>query len=155
VVNNILSVMNYWTESCHSFRLDNLDAEYCDFEMEKPLPTCEHSAVMACGQDPATYKCTKRCGLEMKCCSKSCIAPCNECQSKNPPQFDEKTVRTQHRTHACETSLHCGHRCQEHCSDDHHHTVKCMLTCRQSCVHARCYRSCSTLCAPCQEPCSW
>lgn len=141
--------------SCGSFRLDNLDAIYCDFKMEKPLPTCEHSAVMACGQDPSLYSCNERCGSTLKCCSKSCNARCHECQSENIPQAGERIIRTQHRTHPCESLLYCGHRCQEHCSEGHDHTSKCLKTCRQSCSHAQCRKPCSTLCSPCQEPCAW
>jgi hypothetical protein len=155
MVNEISAPQKYGTEFCCSFRFDDLDNVYCDFQMEKDLPSCEHSVVMDCGRDPSTYECTARCGLEMKCCSKSCNAPCHACQVKNNPQSGEKTTRMEHRTHACESLLHCGHRCQDHCSEAHTHTVKCMNACRQNCAHAQCHRPCSTLCAPCQEPCSW
>lgn len=143
------------TDFQDSHRLDNLEGVDCDFQMEKPLPTCEHTAVMACSQDPSQYRCSTRCGLAMTCCSKSCNAPCHVCQSQNSLQEDGKVKRTRHRAHPCESSLHCGHRCQEHCSEDHNHTLKCSKPCQQSCVHAQCHRVCSTVCAPCQEPCTW
>jgi len=155
MVSYILIFKNKLTKFCLSHELDSLETVYCDFQTEKSLPSCEHTAAIACGQDPAQYKCSARCGLTMNCCSKTCNAPCYECQSKNIPQEGERAMRTQHRAHPCETSLHCGHRCQAHCSEDHQHTTKCPDRCRQSCRHARCRQPCSTPCAPCQEPCTW
>jgi len=140
---------------CVSYKMDSLETVDCDVQVEKSFPTCEHLASMACSQNPSTCQCKSRCGLTLSCCGKACNAPCYECQVKNVLQEDEKTIRTQHRNHPCEKSLHCGHRCQEYCSKDHEHTTSCKKKCRQSCVHTQCHRPCSTPCAPCQEPCTW
>ena len=123
--------------------------------MEKNLPSCEHSAIMPCGQDPSVHPCLARCDQDMECCSKKCRFHCHECQNENEKQEDGKVVRTQHRPHPCEKRLHCSHPCREKCSSSHEHTKKCMEDCRQSCKHAKCHLRCSEPCAPCQEPCGW
>ena len=123
--------------------------------MEKNLPSCEHTAVMPCGQDPSVYSCLARCDRIMECCSKICRFRCHECQNENEKQEDGKVIRTQHRLHPCEKRLHCSHPCREKCSSSHEHTKRCMEDCRQSCGHAKCQSRCSEPCAPCQEPCGW
>src|ERR1700734_3727912 len=117
--------------------------------MEKNLPSCEHTAVMPCGQDPLFYRCLVRCDRLMECCSKICRFRCHECQAENVQQEDGKVARIQHRAHPCEKRLHCSHPCREKCSSNHEHTKKCMEDCRQSCKRARCHLRCSDPCAPC------
>ena len=138
-----------------SWRLDSLEDVFCDFEMEKYLPSCEHTAVMPCGQDPSVYSCLARCDHLMECCSKTCRFLCHQCQTEDQWQEDGKVIRTQHRPHPCEKRLHCSHPCREKCSSSHEHTKRCMEECRQSCKHAKCHLRCSEPCAPCQEPCGW
>ena len=123
--------------------------------MEKNLPSCEHTAIMACGQDASIYSCHARCDRLMECCSKTCRFRCHECQNENEKQEDGKVVRAQHRLHPCEKRLHCSHPCREKCSSPHEHTKMCIEDCRQSCKHAKCHLRCSEPCAPCQEPCGW
>ncbi|KDR70088.1 hypothetical protein GALMADRAFT_255486 [Galerina marginata CBS 339.88] len=154
-VANVTLPCGHVQASVECYKLNALETVYCDFEMEKALPTCEHTAVMACGQDPSTHHCVARCGMTMSCCSKSCSARCHKCQTHNVLPADGKLIRSQHHDHPCEKSLHCGHRCQESCSQDHEHTAKCQEKCRQSCVHAQCRLPCSVPCAPCKEPCAW
>jgi hypothetical protein len=125
--------------------------------MEKCLPSCEHVAVMACGQDPSNYSCLARCDRLMECCLKICRFRCHECQTENVRQEGLDVLRTQHRPHPCEKRRHCSHSCREKCSSRHEHTnnLKCMEKCQRSCKHAQCPLPCWEPCAPCQEPCDW
>lgn len=135
--------------------MDTLDNVYCDVMVEKPLPSCEHRALMHCSMDPKQYSCTASCDMMMACCSHNCTAPCSTCQQLNAPSLEGKTSRQSHRQHSCERELFCGHRCQAACSIDHVCTTSCNRACRQTCSHAVCRKSCATPCAPCQERCTW
>ncbi|KAF8959737.1 hypothetical protein BDZ97DRAFT_1666780 [Flammula alnicola] len=141
--------------SVECWQLDSIESVFCDFEVEKALPHCEHIAVMACGQEPENYVCVARCAADMGCCNKACNARCHECQALNVREEDGRCSRVKHRPHPCEKDIHCGHRCQENCSEDHQHTTRCRKECRQVCNHAKCRLPCSVPCAPCQEPCGW
>ncbi|KAF9555859.1 P-loop containing nucleoside triphosphate hydrolase protein [Agrocybe pediades] len=139
---------------CH--KMEMLSDVFCDFQLSKKLPNCEHQTVMDCGADPSTHICSERCGVTMKCCGKDCNASCHECQGSNVRSpATGRILRTVHKRHPCEKLIHCGHRCQQPCSEEHEHTTKCMQQCRQSCVHAQCRLPCSVPCAPCQKPCPW
>ena len=139
-----------------SFQLDMLEGVHCNEEMEKQLPDCEHRAKMPCSQDPEDYRCQVRCAELMACCGKSCNATCDACQSLNKSLADEGAIkRTKHTVHPCQKRLYCEHVCQEPCSEDHEHTMRCSLKCRQVCPHAQCKRPCSVPCAPCKQPCTW
>ncbi|KAL4078405.1 hypothetical protein V8B97DRAFT_1937181 [Scleroderma yunnanense] len=140
---------------CH--QLDMIQNIYCDFVVMKQLPHCEHSAPMECSQDPENYPCQERCAVLMPCCSKTCKAPCYECQRESNPPLEEsgQVKRDKHMHHLCQKSLHCEHLCQEACSENHSHTNRCMKLCRQACPHAKCTLPCSVPCAPCKEECTW
>ncbi|KAG1731512.1 uncharacterized protein EDB91DRAFT_1154350 [Suillus paluster] len=138
---------------CHE--ISTLENVFCDFVVDKELPSCEHTARLTCSTDPSTYHCKAPCGGIMSCCGRTCKAKCYECQQKNPTSEGQRTWRAQHLPHPCEKPLFCEHLCQEACCDDHKHTVACRKPCRQACSHARCQLPCSVPCAPCQEPCTW
>ena len=120
--------------------------------MQKNLPSCEHTAIMPCGQDPSVHSCLARCDRLMECCSKTCRFRCHECQNENVRQEDGKVVRISMESPPCEKHLH---PCREKCSSTREHKKRCMEDCRQSCLHAKCRLRCSEPCAPCQEPCRW
>ena len=153
--NNMFSYRSTERPFNSSWQLDSLKDVFCDFKVEKNLPSCEHIAVMPCGQDPSLHSCLAPCEQPMECCSKTCRFRCHECQTENVKQEEGKVARIQHRPHPCEKRLHCSHPCQVKCSSNHEHTKRCMEKCRQSCKHAQCQLYCSEPCAPCQEPCGW
>ncbi|KAJ8583241.1 hypothetical protein M405DRAFT_937339 [Rhizopogon salebrosus TDB-379] len=138
---------------CH--QISTLENILCDFAVIKELPHCEHTAPMACSTDSSTYLCKAPCGGIMGCCGRTCKSNCNQCQQRNATPEEGHTQRSKHLPHSCQKPLFCEHLCQEHCSDDHKHTVSCKKPCRQACSHARCRLPCSASCAPCQEPCTW
>lgn len=135
-------------------QLDSLETVFCDHEMDKQLPHCEHTARMPCSEDPSDHHCIIRCGKLMNCCSKLCKAQCYICQRENPGS-EGPIQRLRHSPHPCEKRLYCEHQCAERCSEDHQHTTSCKAKCRQICAHAQCRLPCSVPCAPCQEPCTW
>ena len=54
----------------------------CEEIVVKKLPKCGHSAKMACGLDPNTYNCQKKCNKIMECghtCNKKCFEECTNC----------------------------------------------------------------------------
>ncbi|KAF8808643.1 hypothetical protein BYT27DRAFT_7188610 [Phlegmacium glaucopus] len=154
-VANVQLPCGHTKASVPCWQLDSLGEVFCDFKMEKDLPSCEHTAIMSCGQDPSDYSCLARCDRLMECCSKICRSRCHECQTENVKQEDGKVARARHQTHPCEKRLHCSHPCRAECSSSHEHTKQCMERCRQSCQHAHCQLACSEPCDPCQEACGW
>ncbi|KAF8128159.1 hypothetical protein EV363DRAFT_1585143 [Boletus edulis] len=138
------------------YQLDMLESVRCHEEVEKQLSDCEHRATMPCSQDPEDYRCVTRCAELMACCGKSCNATCDACQSINDTlTTGGATKRTKHVAHPCQKYLYCEHPCQEPCSEQHEHSTRCTLKCRQICPHAQCKRPCSEPCAPCKQPCTW
>ena len=134
-----------------------LEEVYCSVVVTRPLPDCEHSATMACSEEPNQVRCMQVCNTERTCCSKRCPARCWECKvlSKDPqlPPMGRIT-RTEHVRHPCNRDLFCQHTCKQPCADGHV-CDDCTSDCRQSCAHHRCERGCSTPCTPCAEPCPW
>jgi len=150
-----------------STRLEEVD---CSVVVHRPLPSCEHSASMACSADPSQIPCTEACDVERPCCSKPCPARCGECKelSTKPrpfPQSDRitranhvlqsgKITRVNHVSHSCSKDLDCRHTCKQLCAVGHV-CGECTSECRQSCDHHRCELGCPMPCTPCAEPCSW
>jgi hypothetical protein len=144
-----------------SYMLENLGATKCVAKVSKGLPGCEHSGVMACGTDPATFICKKVCGGLTQCCSRTCKSPCHICQKITKPNVDvgsqpsQRLIRTYHQEHACERLLKCQHFCGLPCSTNHSCNAKCSQKCRQRCGHRKCEKPCWEPCPPCMEPCEW
>lgn len=141
-----------------SYQLEQLPSVKCAKQVRKPLPDCEHSAMMPCHRDPATVSCREPCTGALECCSKSCKASCGDCQALNlEAEWGQggKIVRTHHVPHPCERPMYCQHNCGLPCSREHECNTKCKAPCRQQCVHHSCPKPCSEPCAPCMEPCIW
>ncbi|KIK93721.1 hypothetical protein PAXRUDRAFT_828683 [Paxillus rubicundulus Ve08.2h10] len=155
-VNNVKLPCGHVKNSVPCYQLEAIENIYCNQEVVKALPRCEHTASMPCSQEPEHHRCLARCTNWMTCCSKSCNASCYQCQASNPQPDEEGAVkRIKHLYHSCEKRLYCEHPCQQPCSDDHEHTMRCTAKCRQVCSHTQCNRECSFPCAPCKQPCTW
>ena len=141
--------------------LQNLSAVKCHKMVRKELPGCEHSATIACHEDPSTVFCLEPCGGALQCCTKTCKSSCASCRVLTNQQTPEvppqgKIVRTHHGGHPCERLLYCEHKCGLQChSKDQECNASCREPCRQQCAHHKCTKPCSEPCAPCMEPCSW
>ncbi|KIK63309.1 hypothetical protein GYMLUDRAFT_72036 [Collybiopsis luxurians FD-317 M1] len=140
---------------CHEY--DDLKSVYCNEEIEKPLPRCEHSAIMACSMPPEKFRCTRICGGITTCCGRTCRSSCVDCQQKSNTSGEAagRIKRSSHKEHPCERPLYCQHLCGQTCSQDHECTRSCKQQCRQRCPHHECPKSCGDSCAPCAEPCEW
>ncbi|RDX40863.1 hypothetical protein OH76DRAFT_1412593 [Lentinus brumalis] len=143
------------------YMLEKLEAFKCNKKVQKKLPICEHSATMACHQDPSTVACREVCGGTLQCCTKTCKSPCANCYvltiQQTPGAAPKGQVaRTHHRSHPCERLLYCEHKCELPChSKDSDCNTSCGQSCRQQCSHHKCPKPCYEPCAPCMEPCSW
>jgi|ERR1700734_3124615 hypothetical protein len=136
--------------------MDFLSEVFCNEVVTKNLPSCEHTAKMMCSRDAAQYRCDAPCGgIMTSCCGRDCPSRCSECQEANDRVAEGPILRKIHREHPCLKTLYCEHQCSNPCSPDHRCTTSCKGACRQVCSHARCMKSCSTPCAPCQERCTW
>lgn len=141
-----------------SYQLDKLASVQCTEQVRKPLPNCEHSAIMSCHRDPATFQCTESCAGVLECCTKICKSSCGMCLTLNWPTSmtqGAKIPRTHHVPHPCERPMYCQHNCGLPCSREHECNTKCQARCRQQCVHHSCQKPCAEPCAPCMEPCIW
>jgi hypothetical protein len=140
----------------YSYLMDSLSEVLCNEIVTKELPSCEHVAQMACSRDAAQYRCEAPCGgIMTSCCGRDCRSHCFECQQVNVVAVEGPVLRQIHYEHPCQKTLYCEHPCDNPCSADHRCTTRCKEACRQVCVHARCKKSCSIPCAPCQESCTW
>lgn len=160
VVVRISSVRLGAAESAHrlqSHQMDALDDVNCDFPVIKQLEKCEHSAELACSEDPSTVLCRQRCNLGMDCCGRSCGANCADCQHLNAGGQEGQLLvrRINHQPHKCQRLLYCAHACTNSCSRNHECTKVCKEECRQECAHSKCKNYCSRLCSPCKEACTW
>jgi hypothetical protein len=142
--------------------IENLQAIKCEAKVSKRLPGCEHSGVMACSKDPATFICKETCGGESQCCSRTCNAQCNVCQKITKEKMaigsqpSQRLVRRiYHQDHACERLLKCQHLCGLPCHGNRSCNPKCPEPCRQRCGHRKCEKPCWEPCPPCMEPCEW
>jgi hypothetical protein len=146
------------SDGSYSHMLENLKAVMCLAQVSKRLLDCEHSAVMACGRDPATFTCEEVCGGVTTCCSRRCASKCHECQkvTKEKMAGDSRpSIRSHHRDHPCERLLKCQHSCGLTCSSNHSCSTSCGQTCRQRCSHRECDKLCREPCSPCMETCEW
>ena len=148
-----------WTPVIHSYLLEGLEFVKCRKLVQKKLPYCEHSKQVACHKDPASATCTELCDQPMGCCSGKCKGRCGGCQKLN---LDVNKVRSgpiarvNHTQHPCERALYCRHLCGRPCHPkDEGCNSECMQSCRQRCIHYKCSKSCSTICAPCLDACPW
>ncbi|KAL1742486.1 hypothetical protein HDZ31DRAFT_43128, partial [Schizophyllum fasciatum] len=95
-----------------SYQMSDLESVSCDVEVEKDLPSCEHSASMPCSWDEAQYRCMRSCDGVMACCGrticphKTCPVPCGSACIRLP--CDEP----------CRKPLQCGHPCPSVCGED-------------------------------------
>jgi hypothetical protein len=140
--------------------LENLGDVYCDSQVLKRLTGCEHSAMMACSESPASFTCGEACGALTGCCSGQCTARCHECQKATQekavaPAGSLSLVRVHHGGHACQRLLKCQHLCGLPCSSDHSCNQECSELCRKRCAHRECEEPCWKPCPPCMEPCEW
>ncbi|KIK63308.1 hypothetical protein GYMLUDRAFT_464195 [Collybiopsis luxurians FD-317 M1] len=136
------------------YEYDDLESVYCTEKIEKPLPGCKHSAIMACFMPPEKFRCTKVCSGITTCCGRTCKSSCADCQESN--LSESKVIgRRSHKEHPCDRTLYCQHLCGQACSQDHECTKFCKQQCRQRCTHHECPKSCGDACAPCAEPCEW
>lgn len=140
-----------FTNSCYlilcSYQLDTLDQVNCQTMVTKALPTCGHSAKMACYQDPASSLCNLPCDVELACCSTTCRGTCGTCQTFSPTPH--------HKSHTCSRSLICGHTCGGACEIGHICRSACSQSCLQKCSHRGCKNGCGVACTPCVEDCDW
>ena len=148
-----------WTPVIHSYLLEGLEFVKCRKLVQKKLPYCEHSKQVACHKDPASATCTELCDQPMGCCSGKCKGRCGGCQKLN---LDVNKVRSgpiarvNHTQHPCERALYCRHLCGRPCHPkDEGCNSECMQSCRQRCIHYKCSKPCSTICAPCLDACPW
>jgi hypothetical protein len=142
----------------YSHMLENLKIVMCFTQVSKRLPDCEHSAIMACSKDPATFTCKEICGGVTTCCSRRCASECHECQKVTKEKLggdSRPSIRSHHRGHPCEQLLKCQHSCGLPCSSDHSCSTRCGQTCRQCCSHRACNMRCWQPCSPCTETCEW
>ncbi|KAI0316338.1 AAA domain-containing protein [Amylostereum chailletii] len=145
-----------------SHELDNLRLVECTEIVEKRLLHCEHTAMMACFEDPGKASCEAICDSAMTCCSRSCNAKCFQCQKLSiPPDAPVPAgiiPRVRHESHPCDRILKCQHVCGLDCSPNHNCNGQCGQPCRQQCsprgYHA-CPKACWETCSPCTEPCLW
>lgn len=139
--------------------LEELDLAICSTKVPKRHPLCEHTSLMACGQDPLKVACTAPCEGILQCCGKTCKATCSSCLAATIPAgtvATRFTARTIHVSHPCERILKCQHLCGLSChSGDESCNPLCKEKCRQECIHHSCRKPCSDPCAPCMEPCPW
>ena len=146
------------TDVRNSYQSTQLEEVYCAVVVHRPLPSCEHSASMACSADPSQIRCTQACDVERLCCSKRCPAQCWECKDlSTKPRLrlqSGQVTRVNHVRHSCDKVLFCQHICEQFCATGHV-CGDCTSECRQSCVHRRCELGCSIACTPCAEPCPW
>ncbi|CAK9783071.1 unnamed protein product [Cutaneotrichosporon oleaginosum] len=156
----------------------NLQAIRCVTPVPKPLPFCEHSAVVECHHDDLSdIQCHARCDMPMACCSKTCVSPCHSClgltktainQTKGArpriEPFTEESAptntvieRTHHVKHNCGALVPgCGHPCGYFCGSKHtHSTATCIAPCHRACEHGECPSPCHEACSPCAERCTW
>lgn len=135
---------------------DKLDKVKCLKEVVKKLPFCEHSASMACHQDPKIYRCMALCAKALDCCSKLCKARCSDCQLLSKDSQATSVKRTVHKPHPCERTLYCQHQCKLDCHPKEKGcNSNCQELCQHQCTHRRCKDPCSTPCTPCMEQCTW
>ena len=138
--------------------LEDLASVKCSKQVRKELPGCEHSAMVACHQDPATVHCFEPCGGTLQCCSRTCKAFCSVCQAQTTQHngvVAGRLSRTHHVGHPCERLLYCQHKCGRDCAKEHQCNTECRQTCRQRCAHHKCLEPCFKPCAPCMKECEW
>ena len=151
-------LLSFPADAVSSHALENLGIVECIAKVSKRLPECEHSAIIACSEDPASFTCEEVCGGMTTCCSRPCMSRCHECQTVTKERAAARSlplVRSHHREHACQRLLKCQHLCGLLCSPDHSCNPKCPQACRQRCSHRECKKQCSKPCPPCTGPCEW
>lgn len=148
----------YLTPVQTSHLYDDLASVYCLEQVEKEVPFCEHSVMMACSTRPDEFRCTATCGDSLDCCGGTCKSQCGDCtaQTREGGALSERLVaRTSHSKHPCERALYCQHMCGLDCSQDHKCNVCCQGPCRQKCEHRECPNPCGEDCGPCYGRCGW
>jgi hypothetical protein len=151
-------LLSFPADADSSHMLENLEIVECVARVSKRLPECEHSAIIACSKDPASFTCKEVCGGMTTCCSRQCTSRCHECQmvtKEKTTAVSLPLVRSHHRDHACQRLLKCQHLCGLPCSSDHPCSPKCSQACRQRCSHQECKKQCWKPCPPCRVPCEW
>ncbi|KIO17978.1 hypothetical protein M407DRAFT_226703 [Tulasnella calospora MUT 4182] len=133
------------------YQIDSPQNIRCFELVQKLLPQCGHSVLMACSDDAGEAICQMTCGKVMTCCGAVCKDLCGNCQAVNPPGF-----LTKHTDHPCGRQLYCGHICSGVCNGNHDcANVACQDQCRQGCRHHACDLPCTEPCAPCMDSCDW
>lgn len=143
----------------------------CKVKVEKIIPQCQHTQMVPCSQDPATFSCKKHCRRHLPCghpCVSLCGVPCTPfCKVKvtlelkcGHSQEDACFYKTQDTKPDCRTpcqhQLKCGHACQGTCGKCHEgrYHLPCSHPCERLlvCSH-KCRENCTRDCPPCQVPC--
>ncbi|XP_030275595.1 NFX1-type zinc finger-containing protein 1 isoform X4 [Sparus aurata] len=145
--------------------------EECPVKVEKIIPQCQHSQMVPCHQDPATFACQEPCKKMLPCghpCDSSCGEPCtSKCKVKVTLQllcghsqvaecfYMTCTGEVECRA-PCEHKLLCGHACRGTCGKCYQGRFHfpCVHQCERLliCSH-KCNQPCTSSCPPCQRPC--
>ncbi|XP_073324275.1 NFX1-type zinc finger-containing protein 1 [Pagrus major] len=143
----------------------------CPVNVEKLIPQCQHTQMVPCHQDPATFKCQEPCQKMLSCghpCDSLCGEPCTfKCKVKVTLQllcghsqedlcfYKAHTEEVECRA-PCEHQLLCGHACRGTCGKccQGRFHFPCIQQCERLliCSH-KCGQPCTSNCPPCQRPC--
>lgn len=143
----------------------------CTVNVEKIVPECQHTQMIPCHQDPATFSCQRLCPMTLPCghiqqcfcffkkqeikpqcrtecrhqlkCGHACQGTCGSCLQGRYHSLCP---------HPCERLLVCSHKCSVPCTRD---CPPCQRPCENCCVHSQCKKKCGQACSPCVEPCAW
>ena len=144
-----------------------LGCQPCTIKVSKVIPTCNHSGIMRCCDDPKKFKCKAPCTKTLKCghsCTNICSEPCTtQCHSEI-----EKKLPCGHITRGkcsavikcmepCRAILDCGDVCTGTCGECYMGRMhkRCDRKCGRQlfCGHT-CDFPCASSCPPCLKPCS-
>lgn len=143
----------------------------CLVKVKKVVPRCQHTQMVPCSQDPATFCCKDRCQNVLPCghlCASPCGKPCTvycevkvtlelKCGHSQQDACFYKTHGTKPECRApCKHLLKCGHVCQGTCGkcNQGRYHLPCSHKCERLliCSH-KCRDTCTSSCPPCQLPC--
>ncbi|KAM9410372.1 NFX1-type zinc finger-containing protein 1 [Pholidichthys leucotaenia] len=143
----------------------------CPVKVQKIVPQCQHTQMIPCHQDPATFVCQEPCQKLLECghpCDQACGYQCTSfCKVKVTLKLkcghssEYACYYTTHLDEAkcnapCKHQLKCGHVCRGTCSrcyQGRFHSA-CLHKCERLliCSH-QCREPCTRDCPPCQRPC--
>lgn len=154
------------TRLCHQVCPKN-----CRVKVEKVIPQCQHTQMVPCHQDPATFTCQMPCQKLLPCghrCDSVCGEPCStkcivivtlklSCGHSQQGACFYQTIKEQPECKAqCNHQLKCGHSCRGTCSKCYQGRfhIPCPRRCERLliCSH-KCMEPCTRECPPCQRTC--